>query len=421
MPALLAPGLLALVASADLALSYQAGVRVEARAQQLRPPIGEKVTNEAFEIEPRAGLEGRSPTLQLELAYAPRFTRLGGDGPDRDAWLQRAWAVVRWRPAAAWQLRANGTATVGTVDLLRIPTAPSQPGEPPPIGQAAPLASSLGYRRYELELAADGRLGRQLDLRSSLAVSREGGASAAERSVLPLQQSAQLRGELAWRLSGRTTLAGALAASATHYFDVAVATGGPGAPPDQSWSNWMGRAEAIWRYALTSQTRIWTGAGMVYVDGEAPGAGRAGLRPMAEVGLGQESGPGWPRLSGGATAALAPVENRLTGTVAQRAELRVWGAWSPAEHWSLGASGVGARVLDGPTEREAFAAGELSLTWVVREVLSLTAGGRWTALWPAQAPGQSGLPTSQWVALCAVEWTHRSRPQRPSAVGSSVR
>jgi hypothetical protein len=420
MPALLAPGLWSLVASAGLTLSYQAGVGVEARAQQARPAVGENSTTNSLEIEPSLGTAGSSGALRLELAYAPRFTHLGGDGPDSDSWLHRAGAVVRWQPAATWQLRANGTATVGTVDLFRIATAPGQPGEPPPVGQAAPVATTLDHRRYELVVSAEGRLGRAFDLRTSLDVTREGGANATAREVLPLQQSAQLRAELAWRMSGRTTLAGVMAASGFHYFDVPVTPAAPGDPSHRSWSIWMGRAEAVWRRALTSHSRVWAGAGVTVVDGDAPGSGRAELKPTGEAGLGLESGPGWPRLSGGVMAAVAPVEDRLTGTVAQRAEARVWSAWSPAEHWSLGASALGARVMDGPFERQAFTAGEISLTRAFRDVLSVTAGGRWTTQWPPHVTGMTGLPDSQWVAYFSIHATHRSH-ERPAAVGSGGR
>jgi hypothetical protein len=178
VPVLLAPGILSLVAAAGMAVATGAGLRVEARAQEIRPPVGENVATQGYEVEPVVGLEAWSPTFDLALAYGPRFTHLGGDGPDSDTWLQRAWAVAQWRPAEAWQLRANATATYGVVDLFRVATAPGQPGEPPPVGQAAPVATFLDYRRYELLLGADGRLGQQLDLRSALVLMREGGAAA---------------------------------------------------------------------------------------------------------------------------------------------------------------------------------------------------------------------------------------------------
>ncbi len=418
MPALLAPGLWTLVVSAGLSLEYQAGVRAEARADQVRPAVGESTTYQSLEVEPRVGLEGWSPTLQLELAYAPRFTHYAGDGPDDGTWLQRAWAIARWRPTAAWQLRADGIATVGTVDLFRIATAPGQPGEPPPVGQAAPVASILDYQRYELASSAEGRLSRHLELRASLGAMREGGSNEAQREILPLQQSGHARLELERRFSGRTTLAGILAGSATHYFDVAVDTGGPDDPTHQSWSIWMARAEAVWRYALTSHTRVWAGAGLWLVDSHAPGAGGLELRPLGEIGLEREAGPGWPRLTGGVVAAAALIEDRLTGTIAQRAVARAWGAWSPTERWTLGASALGSRVLDGPTEREAFTAGDTWLTWAMRDIFSISAGGRWTTQWPAPLPGRTSLPDGRWTAYLSVQATHSSRREGPAPVES---
>jgi hypothetical protein len=120
MPVLLAPGLLSLVVSAGLTLSYQAGIRVEARAEQVRPPVAENTTIGVLEVEPLVALAGVSPTLRLEAGYEPRFTRVGGDGPDSDSWLHRARVMARWRPTAAWQFRTNGTVTAGTVDLFRV-------------------------------------------------------------------------------------------------------------------------------------------------------------------------------------------------------------------------------------------------------------------------------------------------------------
>jgi hypothetical protein len=410
MPALLAPALLSLAVSAGLTPSYQASVRAETRAEQVRPPVGENTTTDVFEVEPRIGLSGSSRDLRLELVYAPRFTHVGGDGPDSDTWLQVGWLTVRWRPTAAWKLQANMTATAGTVDLFRVVTAPARPGDPPPVGQPAPVASSLDYRRYQLELSTEGRLRRRLDLLAGVIVMREGGANAAEREILPLQQAALVRGVLSWRLSARNSLAGALTASVTHYFDVAVASGVPGESLHQSWSNWLGRAEAIWRYRLTSHTGAWAGAGLTHINSDAPGTVSTGLQPMGEVGLSQESGPGWPRLSGGVLAAVWPLEDRLSGTVAQRAEARAWGAWSVSKRWALGASALGARVMNGPSEREAFTAGEMWATRTVRGVLMLTAGGRWTTQWPVQTSGLVGLPTSRWVAYLSIQAFYTSRP-----------
>jgi hypothetical protein len=407
MPATLAPGLWSLMVSAGLSVSYQAGVRAETRAEQIRPAVGEDTTTGVLEVEPAVGLQGRSPALQLELAYSPRFTRLGGDGPDSDSWLHRAWAMARWRPDAAWQLQAHLTATAGTVDLFRVTTAPDQPGAPPPVGQAAPVATTLDYLRYELALTAEGRLGRHLELRSGLTLMSEGGANAEERLTLPLQRAALARGSLEWGVTRRTTLAAVFAASVTHYFDVAVpiAEGGTGF---QDWSNWMGRLEALWRYDLTRHARLWAGAGAVLVDSQAPLVGGRALQPFGEAGLTGESGPGWPQYSGGVLLAGAPVEDRLTGTVAERAEARAWGTWSPAEHWTLGASGLGARVMNGPTARAAFTAGEFWLSRAVRDVFSVAVGGRWTTQWQPEAPGRTGLPSSQWVAYLSLRAAHRS-------------
>lgn len=417
MPALLAAGLLSLVASAGLTPSYQAGVRAETRAEQVRPPIGENTTTGVLEIEPRVGLTGSSPELLAELVYAPRFTHVGGDGPDSNTWLQQAWAAVRWRPTTAWKLQANLTATAGTMDLFRIATAPSQPGEAPPVGQAAPVASALDYRRYQLELSSEGRIARGFELLGGLAVMREGGANAAEREILPLQQAALVRGVLSWRMSARNTLAGALSASGTRYYDVAVASAGPGEPQHQSWSNWLGRAEVVWRYRLASRTEAWAGAGLTHTNSEEPGTVNPGLQPMGELGLSHESGAGWPRLSGGALAAVWPLEDRLTGSVAQRAEVRAWGTWSVSKRWNVGASALGARVMNGPSEQEAFTAGDVWATRAVGGFLLLTAGGRWTTQWPAPEAGRTGLPTSRWMAFFSIQASYSSRPSGSDRLG----
>ena len=409
MPAFLAPGLWSLVVSAGLTFSYDAGVRVEGRAEQVRPPVGESTTTEVLEVEPGLSLLGVSPTLRLEAGYAPRLTRVGGDGPDSDTWLQRAWAMVRWHASPRWQLRARLAATAGTVDLFRVATAPSQPGEPPPVGQAAPVATTLDYQRFELVLGADGTFGRHFDFRGDVALMREGGASASEREVLPLQQGAAVRGDLAWRVTGRTSLAGVFSAVITHYYDVSIATADPGVSVKRSWSNSMGRAEAFWRYALTPRARARVGVGAVLVDGGAPGASPPGLKPFGEAALEGETAPGWPRFSGGLLAAAAPIEDRLSGTITQRAEARAWGAWSPVEHWSLGASALGARVMDGPTEREAFVAGDVWVAVAVRDYFATTLGGRWTTQWPAQVTGRAELPLSRWVVYVSFHAAHHSR------------
>jgi hypothetical protein len=409
MPALLAPGLWSLVASAGLTLSYQGGARVEARAEQSRPAVGENTTIESFEVEPTIGLEGWSPTLRFQLAYAPRFTYLGGDGPDSDRWLHRAWAVARWRPSAAWQLQGNLIGTAGTVDLFRVATAPGLPGEPPPVGLAAPVPATLDYQRYELTLASEGHLGRHFGTRWRLSVMREGGSNAEERLLLPLQQAALVRGELEWSVTGRAALAGLLHASMTHYFDVAVTMAGSSEPQYQSWSNMTARAEAVWRYALTHHTRIWIGAGMAVVKSEAPETGGTLLEPAGEAGFTSETRPGWLGFTGSVVAAVVPVEDRLTGRVAERAEGRAWGTWAIADNWVLGASGMGARVVNGPDQRAAFTAGEMWLTRGGLRHFALTVGGRWTTQWQPQETGRNGLASSMWVAyfsLRASEYGH---------------
>jgi hypothetical protein len=170
----------------------------------------------------------------------------------------------------------------------------------------------------------------------------------------------------------------------------------------------MGRAEAAWRYSLTSHTRSWAAAGLALVDSGAPGPAPAGQQPFGVVGVETESGTGWPRFTGGVMAAGAPVEDRLTGTVAQRAELRAWGTWVPSERWTLGASILGARVMSGSAERQAFTAGEFWLNWALRQAILVTTGGRWTTTWPVPVTGSRGLPESQWTAYLSFRGVYRS-------------
>ena len=70
--------------------------------------------------------------------------------------------------------------------------------------------------------------------------------------------------------------------------------------------------------------------------------------------------------------------------------------------------------MDGPTEGEAFTAGETWLTWAIRDFFSISAGGRWTTQWAAPVPGRTRLPDGRWTAYLSVQATHSSRTEGPA-------
>jgi hypothetical protein len=411
--ALIATALLHLGLGSEMALGHEASVRTEARIQQALPGTGATITNEAVEVQPGLTLTAADRVTTVAATYSPRFTHLAGDSGRRDTWLQFGSLAATWRPSAAWNARAAGQATHGTADLFRFLSIQAPGSEAPPIVQAAPLVTSIAYQKYELTAGADGRLAPRLLLRANLGATREGGFGAAALKELPLQQVERLTADLDWRVSRTDTLGGALAATLAHYFDMPLsATALPGGGAVASWSVWSGRLAGTWRHALARDTTFQLSGGLALVGGDRPGQARQQLLPTADVGLTTEPRLRDLRLQGGVSLELAPQEDRLSGTMVERSDLRAWIGWVPTERWSIRGAISGGVVVSGQSRRDKLGTSDLRLGWAAADFLDFALGLRGSL---QEQPRLATPRYVEWSAYLAVAVAHRRQAERIKA------
>jgi hypothetical protein len=408
--AILATALLRLALGSDLAFGHEASIRAESRVQQAMPGNGSTLTSEALELQPGLGLSAAGRLTTLTVTYSPRFTLQSGNGGRRETWLHLGSMTATWRPAVTWDLRSSVQGFRGIADLFRFLAIQAPGSEAPPLVQAAPVVASIPFQRYEGTVEANGRLTPRLLLRANLGATREGGVGVAALRALPLQQVERLASGLDWRVSRTDMLGVTLAATLAHYFDMPPPPGAaPGGPGLASWSTWSGRLAGEWRHALGRNTSTQASAGLAMVGSDRSVHGRPEILPTAEAAITTEPRLRNVRLQGGASLGLAPQEDRLTGTMVERADLRAWIGWLPTPRWSVRGAVSGGVVVSGQSRRDTFGTGDVRVGWAAAGFLDLALGLRGSV---QEQPRLATPRYLQWSAFLDLTAAHRRQAER---------
>jgi hypothetical protein len=329
--------------------------------------------------EPRAGLGLVGRLHSANAAYAPQL-RL--DSGSATATVLHVGAVSgAWRLDPRWQATAVATGSYGERDfLLGDRPALATGGAAVPV-QPIPALTSVRYGAGALRVGLGGALTPRHPVLLGAQVFAEGGVGPAAGAVLPMQRGVAADGSLGWTLSRADALSAALNGTVTTF----PATGARSAAAALTTS---------WRHAFTPRTGGWLGAGptwasetgsdsVVAVGGEA-GVQHRLVRPAVDAAL---------------STRVAPIIDRITGSVYQRVDFTGTASWAPAVRWLVSGTTASGVVLDGPQRGERVASAEARAGWSSMRRWSLSGGVRWM--------GQDGGPAplsrvDEWTAFVGV-------------------
>jgi hypothetical protein len=373
---------------------YELSARVEARTRT-REALGSPThRTRELELVPRLSASRGDPAFDPSASYHPRLLLADDLATERWEVLHRAALLGGVRLDAAWKAVASARGAYGTNDLLAAQLAgadaPGDGGAPSPI-QPLPVRTTVRYVSAETAVAVTGALSGRTRLHSVATALVDGGAGADARRALPLQRSGRLATTHEWDASARDVLSSSLLLSVTDFSLGAVVSGA--------------FLTERWRRALSSGTHAWVGAGGGVSVRDAGGSVSARPFVSGELGLERDARLRKQRLTGSVAVGTAPLQDRVTGGVYERADLRGWLTWSPTVFWELRAHAAGGWVVEGPQRRDTIGAGLLSATW---------RGGTWdvgggvNALVQRQ-PRLSSQPFVEWGAFVATSARHRER------------
>jgi hypothetical protein len=404
MDALGAPALLALLAGVQL--GAEAGVQVGSRARFVSVEEADARSAGELELVPRLALFGEG-RLRLEAAYAPRiFVPFDVDAgapelrsratlQDNTELLHRAeFAVQRsMHRTLSIELRAEGA--YGRTDLRDDHLTAAEP---------VPTTSRIDYQAARVSTGVEWAASRRSVLASQVAGFTAGGADAAAREQLPLQEGVELASSLRWSATRRDILIGRVVGSFAWFTP---------------------RAEAghltlstIWQRSLRRTLAARVGGGVVAAHSSQPGsdAGRE-LSPWAELALSHT--PSGPRVSAELVLLLEPSINAIERRVDQRFGARASAAWEPTRVWRFHAEGSASGA--GPADsRFSAGPGEIELRLGTVEVRAVRRVGERTAVsvgtWARfQRSSLAGVPSfDEWGGLLVLSvrarWPEWTRP-----------
>jgi hypothetical protein len=395
------PGSIALVSSCILrmalgeAMFYDVSLRTEARARTRAAVSG--VLGEA-EVDPGVGLSLLDRRLDLAAAYSPRLMvqeQVGGLQILHRASLGGTWLADRnWRAIAATQ------GSYGTNDLLSVSQGTAagsssggtggRTGPPvPQIVQPIPRLTTIKYASGEASLGVDGTPAARYHASARITGFVEGGADRAAQASLPLQRGGRLAGELDFTASQSDILASRLALTVSGFSSDQV--------------EGLGLLTETWRHALTPDAQVWLGVGPTVTATHALGA------TTWQVGVGGEAGARdllFHSLAAALTLGAAPVVDRVTGAVYERADGTMTVTWEPIPRWAFGAMASGGIVTQGGQAGDKIAAADVHAAWVPSPAWEVALGVRGLSQMP-HAAATANL--SEWNVYFAVTARDRER------------
>lgn len=382
--ALALPLLASLAAAADAGL--QLDLLAESRTSTVQPEGLSLRSRQALVARPRAALRLDAGPLRLGAAYAATIWTSDVEASPEPLVTQEALVRLENRPARTWRARATAAAARGQTDPFADPVQALPPAD---LSQSPALAS---VRFEALSAGLDGTLpvGRRTTIAGEAGAWRSGGAEAADRAALPLQDSAALQLGVTRLLSERNRLRLAASASGSR---TETASG-------DDLSAWA-TATATWRGRLTRRLDGWAGAGAGVAYEDEPGTDpERRASPVGELGLAWEHPRGAAELSGRAV----PFTDRFTGDVALMFQATGALRWRASPRVSFAATASGGALRNG---NSALAALDARWTWAARERVALEAGlvGRWQRERASTAPSFAELGV-----VLALRWESPAPP-----------
>ncbi len=362
----------ALVTVAALALGAP-GVELRASAGALERTRmttqgGETLTTTALEATPAVALDLRGPDVEVGAGYAPvlRVPEVGG-GAELDL-LHRADLRLLARVAPTWRADLSVEGEAGRTDLR---TSVVDAGA----GNAIPTLAIVRTAR----IGARGRLEARLDPRTLVAVrlqgSAGGGQDAASRALLPVQQTVEGEGRLAWNATRHDVLSTRL-------------QGGAGRTPTTGARYGYATLTGGLAHRFAPALEASGGLGVAALHGvDDSDRHLVAFEPSAEAAV-THAVERPARIDTRLEVRLAPYLDTLVGGANQRLQATATSGWRFSQAWRIGARGTVGRALSGPA-RALGSSAEVRLDWVPADHVRLGIGA--TGEWQRARAG-SGLP-----------------------------
>ncbi|BDG04618.1 hypothetical protein [Anaeromyxobacter oryzae] len=329
---------------------------------------GESLTTTAIEATPAAALDLRGVDLDVGAGYAPVLRVPQVEGAAELDVLHRGDLHLLARLSPTWRAYAAVGGEAGTTDLR---TSTGSPGVASPV----PTLAIVRTARIEGRGYVEGRLDPRTIGAVRVRVTAGGGDDLASRVLVPVQQTLEAEGRIAWNATRHDVLATRLDA-------------GTGRTPATG---------ALYRYATLSSglahrySPALEASGAVGVSWlrsvEYPDRHLSGLEPAGEAAI-THSLQRPARIDTRLEVRLAPYLDPLVGGANQRLHAAASSMWQISTQWKVAARGAMGRSLTG-AQRAFDSFAEVRLDWAPAERLGFGIGA--TSDWQRARPG-TGLP-----------------------------
>jgi hypothetical protein len=330
-----------------------------------------------LELDPQLRVRLTDLASFVSASYVPRLTLSQLPG-DHVALLHQAALTSEWRPEPRWQITFGAEGSRGTVSQLQLAATTSgtpAAGQPPLPTEPLPAAASVRYLHGQVSAGVVGALEARWRLRSQVATFADGGADASAQRSLPLQRGIRAETALEWSAGRQDVLGTSVAGTVS---DLTPGTTAWLLSLGEGWRHTLGRGETLFATAGPS----------LAIQGATHHVG-----PSAEIGLGHESPGEGPGVQASAALSYAPLLDRVSGAIVDRAAATATLAGILSDDWRLDATASGGVVVDGAEKRDGVWAGEVR------------AGRRLGDAWQVYLGARGILQEQPRVSTRSTEWS----------------
>jgi hypothetical protein len=357
--------LAAVLAAAQIDTAVSTGASLRSSAP------GELGGTRLMELQPSLSATLHDPGLSLQGRYAPLLWTGDTTSMRHDALLSGSWEQTRnLRWVAQQQIKYGPNEAVWDPGLKR------------PFDTLEPLLPIVSD-----EVASDTELGFGYLLTRNVAVNAGigylvyGGASAASRNILPLQQGPQLYAGIDQELTRNDRLSTSLYASQTFVSD---GTQNSLLELTEGWDRKLGPA---------TRTQLSAGASVRRQSG-------TDLLPVATASVQHDLLARTQRFELQALLQLKPHQSRLTGDLVERADIESSLRWVLRQDLWIRARAAAAKEAGAAQ----YLVGAIDGSWRVHGDLSLGAG---IEAFSQRLPGSDGASSTRWMAFSALTFNRR--------------
>jgi hypothetical protein len=372
----------ALLSAADH-VEYDVSLRTELRSRTPYAGAASGSVSGDLQLDPSASAAASVARLRAALTYSPQilivepYASVG-----RTNVLHRGTASGEWLFSEDQRLTAEEQFVVGRFDFS--PLVATAAGAPPAI-DSLPAVQTANFVQSTSTLGMHYALDRRTRMSIAAGYFTSGGTDEGARQYIPLQKGPQLSSKIEWAQSPLETFSGDLQAE-----NISVSNGVHSALA-QLFAGWQRMLDASLRAELSLGGAAARMRGPIQDDA---------FFPVAAAGLLRR----WPirdqQLEGAVRARIAPIVDRLNGTIYERAEASAGADYYPISSLKLGARAVaGLAVTSGLERGEKIILAEADVSYKIDRHFALTLGGRNSWL---DIPRFSTPASFQWAAFAAV-------------------